>query len=274
MKVVVISPHRDDVAFSLSLAVAGWIEQGHDVDIACCFTRTAYAPLAHEVPAEIHMRIDWVSALRHGEDEGWAGIVRGLGATNPHTRCKGRLQLVDLNLRDAPLRLGVAVDRVCQTPSIVGDSAGEAIESYISSSGAEALVLPLAVGTHLDHVTARDAGVRVLGALGDSHACAFYEDLPYSARPGAADSIAATAGAIPIELLCGLAGLADDASEAEARKRSAISCYQSQVSPEEMHAMAAFCRRYGGLERLWANAAFWGSPLVSEAQQRREATLS
>jgi len=273
MKVVVISPHRDDVAFSLSLAVAGWIEQGHDVDVVCCFTQTAYAPLAHEAPAEIGLRIEAVSALRLGEDEAWADIIRGLCARSCDPTEQGRLRIVDLKLRDAPLRLGAAVDRVCSTAATDADAAGRSIEEYISGSGADALLLPLAAGGHVDHRTARNAGVRVLKTLGCGQAFAFYEDLPYAARPGAAEGLAAAADATNMGLLCGSVGLPDDAGQAEAHKLRAISCYGSQVSTEEMHAMAAFCRKYGGRERLWANAEFWGSHLASERQKRREATL-
>jgi len=273
MKIVVISPHRDDVAFSLSLAVAGWIKQGHDVDVVCCFTRTCYAPLAQAVPAEFHLRMKSVSALRYREDEVWAGVLRGLCIKHLATTNQGRLRLVNLYLRDAPLRLSLAVDRVCSIPPVPGDSAMKSIEAYISSSGAEALVLPLAVGTHVDHVTARDAGLRVLDALGGRHACAFYEDLPYAARPGAAEGLAASVNAIGIQLCCGLVGLAGDAGQAEAWKLRAVSCYRSQVSAEEMQSIAVFCQRYGGRERLWANTEFWDSPLASVGVESQEATL-
>lgn len=272
MKIVVISPHRDDVAFSLSLAVAGWLQQGHEVEVVCCFTQTAYAPLAAAAPQGPE-RVKWISALRQGEDEAWADAILRLSGRPLNNSAKGKLRMVDRTLRDAPLRLGVAIERVCSTAPKAGDAVGHIIATYIAGCGPQALLLPLAVGTHVDHVTARDAGICALRALRSECACAFYEDLPYATRPGAADELGAVADATTLRLLCGFVGLAGDANAAEAQKLRLISCYRSQVTAEEMQTIAAFCQRYGGRERVWANAAFLASDLVTDRQERPEATL-
>lgn len=244
MQIAVISPHRDDAAFSLTLTIECLLSDGHAVDLVACFTRSEYAPFADRVDAA--KRVQSVSSLRRDEDTVWSTQFPGVVTA-------GKFRMIDLGLRDAPLRLGVAVDQVCQTGVDGSDSAVDEIQTAIEGLAVDAVLLPLAVGTHVDHVAARDAGLRAALAGGP---CAFYEDLPYAARPGAAQSLPALARAIGIDLRSWLVPSSQDSAWGEARKRSAAQCYSSQVSPTEIETIAGFCRRYDGRERLWCNAAW------------------
>jgi len=38
MKITVLSPHRDDAAFSVGLAIAEWLNAGYAVEVVNCFT--------------------------------------------------------------------------------------------------------------------------------------------------------------------------------------------------------------------------------------------
>ena len=68
MKIVVISPHRDDAAFSLGLSIGCWLDAGHAVNVVNCFTRSAYAPYAEFEFIHSNDRMARVSALRLRED--------------------------------------------------------------------------------------------------------------------------------------------------------------------------------------------------------------
>ena len=247
MTIVVLSPHRDDAAFSLGLSIGAWLEADHRVEVVNCFTRSEYAPHAEFEFIHSNDRLPRVSALRLREDQSWQKMY---GARMP--------RLTDLNLKDAPLRLHVAVSQVCGVAVNLEDKAMVKVPKAIAALMPDALVAPLALGAHVDHLTVREAMVRAGLALGLAAGLpvAFYEDLPYAARPGAAETIAAAAMAISEELQPVFVTEQGAEGAAVARKRRLALCYDSQIADEEAEQIAAFCERYGGRERLWANAAF------------------
>ena len=251
MKIVVVSPHRDDAAFSLGLAIGTWLEAGHRVDVVTCFTRSAYAPHAEFELIHSNDRMARVTALRLREDESWQKMYGG-----------SRLRLTDLNLKDAPLRLHVRVDQVCGLPVKLDDKALMKVPKAVAVLAPDAVVMPLGLGGHVDHVTARLAmtsGEETAGA-----AMGFYEDLPYAARPGAPETIEAAAAAMHQELQPVFVTREGANGQAEARKRRLALCYDSQIVDAEAEEIAGFCLRYGGRERIWANAAWraleWTTP--------------
>ena len=251
LKIVVVSPHRDDACFSLGLSVGAWIEAGQTVAVVNCFTRSEYAPYAEFEFIHSNDRMARVSALRLREDEAWQKMyARGL-------------QLVDLNLKDAPLRLHIAVDQVLGWPVNPDDKTMSKLPRAVAALRPDAVVLPLALGGHVDHVTARSAmliGDEIGAGLAGQMPMAFYEDLPYAARPGAAGEIEGVAQGLGADLGRELEpvfvteeGLVDEAVE---RKRRLALCYDSQIADEVAQQIAAFSVGYGGRERLWGNAAW------------------
>jgi LmbE family N-acetylglucosaminyl deacetylase len=249
MKIVIVSPHRDDAAFSLSLAIGAWLEAGHSVAVVNCFTRSEYAPYSDVDSLHPNDRRSYVTALRLREDEAWC---RHFG---PH------LTHADLNLKDAPLRLRCGIDEVCSTPVRHGDKALLKIAQAIEAMTPEVLVLPLALGRHVDHMTARDA---VLSLCSIERLCAFYEDLPYATRPGEADQIVDLAQSLALDLKPVFTAAPRDLDDAAKWKRQLALSYDSQIDEEVTTQIAEFCRRYEGRERLWANAAWQASTLTSE----------
>ena len=241
MRMVVFSPHRDDAAFSLSLAIDTWLSKGHRVHVVSCFTRSEYAPFSDAESLHANDRLHYVTALRLREDESWR---RQFGAG---------LTMADLNLKDAPLRLRCGVEEVCGLEVNAADKAMVKIRKAVERVAGDAVLLPLALGDHVDHRTVREAGR--LG-LADETACAFYEDLPYATRPGVADSIAAVARELKGGLEPIFGGEAGDGAVAAERKRRVMLAYDSQVDGEGTRVIAEFSLRYGGRERLWANAAW------------------
>lgn len=252
MKIAVLSPHRDDAAFSASLAIDFWLGQGHSVTIVNCFTRSDYAPFSDAQSLHPNDRLSYVTALRLREDERWS---RSFGAG---------LKLIDLNLKDAPLRLRCGIDDVCTAPIKVEDKALSKIHNALTRLSPDAFLLPLALGAHVDHRTVLES-VRPLLIAGLAYAC--YEDLPYAARPGAAAVIAETAHAITPLLRPTFTEAARDTQAAMVRKRKLALAYDSQVDDITTDQIAAFSTRYKGRERLWANPAWCASPLWFEDAQ-------
>ena len=254
MNIVVVSPHREDAALSVGLAVHGWLGAGHRVTVLNCFTQSGYAPYSDVESVHAHDRVSFVTALRRREDQAWNKLLGG------------RLRFHDLDLLDAPLRLGCAVEEVEAVTIRAGDRAIARLRGAVVKlmraikAGDAACIAPLAVGAHIDHRIARQA---VLDALAESaFPVALYEDLPYAARPGALDTVPTLAGEVGLELEPVFAApFADDPPRAVDQKSRWAECYDSQIDSEVVRSLAAFSLRYHGRERLWADSAWRRSGL-------------
>lgn len=248
MKIAVVSPHRDDAAFSLGLSIGSWLDAGHAVTVVNCFTRSDYAPYADFEFIHSNDRLARVTALRLREDQSW------------QKRYAGKLQLADANLKDAPLRLHVAVNQVTSMPVNPDDKAMVKVPKVVAALRADAIVLPLALGSHVDHLTAREA---MRAELPVEMATAFYEDLPYAAWPGMTETIGRVAAELKQELEPVFVTQEETSEKAVERKRRLAVCYDSQIADEAAEVIAGFCVQYGGRERLWANAPWRASALMT-----------
>ena len=258
MKIVVVSPHRDDAAFSLGLTIHDWLAARHTVTVVNCFTRSLYAPFSDAESLHANDRMSYVTALRQREDEVWQ-------------RQYGRgLTLVDLRLKDAPIRLRCSSDEVCQMTVNPEDPAIEKIRKALSGLTIDALVLPLAFGDHIDHLTARDAAI-VCSV--DALPTAFYEDLPYVARTTDQTEINTRAQQLNEALKpIYVTNVNPDVEAAVATKLKLALCYDSQIDDSTARSMADFCRHYGGRERLWANQAWLNSSLYQDKEKGEAAS--
>ncbi len=260
MTIVVLSPHRDDAAFSLGLTIDGFLAAGHTVSVLNCFTQTAFAPYSDADNLHANDRLSFVSALRRREDQAWNKLLGG------------RLRFQDLDLLDAPLRLACSVEDVLTIATRPGDRAvarvAGAVAKLLRTAPANdlALVAPLAIGSHIDHRVVQQA---VLDAVGDAAIpLAFYEDLPYAAREDGEATHLGSQDNVPapdLEAVFTESPRADPASAVQ-RKTHLLQCYDSQVDSDAVRAMAEFALRYGGRERLWANAA-WRAAGLGVAEQ-------
>ncbi len=242
MKIAVVSPHREDAAFSLGLAVGSWLEQGHAVEVINCFTRSEHAPYSDADSVHANDRMSFVSALRKREDAAWVKLYRG------------KLTLTDLNLKDAPLRLHCGPEEVFGLTVNLNDKSLLKVQKALAASGAEAVVLPLALGGHIDHRTARDAA---LAGLAEGTPVAFYEELPQAAVEDVAVAVQDASLAAGVGLSATFAsGEAADVEAAVARKRRIAWCYDSQMDEAETTVIAEHCRGVAGRERMWGNAAW------------------
>jgi LmbE family N-acetylglucosaminyl deacetylase len=249
LKILILSPHRDDAAFSLSIAITNWLTARHIVTILNVFTRSRYAPYSDAAFVHENDELSYVSAMRLREDE---LFVRRITQTLPKG-LKNNLHMVDLNLKDAPIRLRIPLEELSDTPVNPEDHAIEKIYKALtnqSDAGAvEALVLPAALGDHVDHLTVREAALPFTASI----PAAFYEDLPYATtHPSAAYDLESLREAA-IERNEPLGPVIYRIESAIERKQKLVLGYASQIDSEAGTLISAFATRYDGGERLWAN---------------------
>lgn len=253
MKILILSPHRDDAAFSLSIAITNWLAAGHRVTILNVFTRSLHAPYSDADFVHENDRLSYVSAMRHREDELFVQrITHDLSKS-----AKTHLQLLDLKLKDAPIRLRCAEEDLSDTPVNPEDPAIEKIRKALTreseSGNLEALVLPLALGHHVDHLTALAAALPFTVALPS----AFYEDLPYAAtHPSVTADLQSLREDVTQRLHEPLTPVLSQHPQAAELKRRLALGYASQIEEETANLIANFATRYNGGERLWVNQSW------------------
>lgn len=228
-----VSPHPDDAAFSASQAVRAAIARGWRVVVVTVCSGSAFAPFGPDGDAAA------VTALRRAEDRAW---VARLGAS---------ARLVDLGRPDAALRpehLG-DFDPIARSPLSAADLEEKtALEALLGPTfeGAAALLLPLGIGEHLDHVLVRDAAVAVAAGR---YALAFYEDLPYAATLTPSE-VRAGVETAALALGTPLVERRVASFDPMVRHRDSLT-YRTQIDGEGAWALVTFCGRYGRAERLW-----------------------
>jgi LmbE family N-acetylglucosaminyl deacetylase len=222
-RLTVVAPHADDAALSLGGTLHRLARAGVAITVLTCHTRSAWAPQLTASDAET------VTQRRRQED---ARYARLLGA-----------RLVELDLAEAALR---RPDLDVQRPLDDGDRGhGRALGRALGRDSARLMLVPLAIGDHVDHQLARTAAV----ASSARRRLCFYEDLPYalwSDWPHVRSKVRAAERLIGGPLLP--LRLATTFIRA---RRSAIGCYPSQFSAHEQRAMEQAVQQRGG-EILWA----------------------
>ena len=246
MNILVLSPHRDDAAFSLTLSIHHWLAVGHRVTVLNCFTRSLYAPYSDAETVHENDRLAYVSALRKREDEEFLKHIPGAS-------------MIDLNIKDAPIRLHCDSSIVCDMEVNPEDTAIPKIRKAIAKLADEqhafsALVLPLGLGHHVDHRVARDASLPLTTSL----PCAFYEELPYATREGVRVDLSRfreDANTRLHEPLFPVLCHGTHTRPTELKRKIAM-LYASQIDGALADTIANFSHRYHGAERQWANEAW------------------
>ena len=239
---LLLSPHPDDIAFSISGAVRQIVERGGmSVRILVAFSKSAFTPDGQEdLSAE---RTEQVSARRRAEDEGFLKLFP-----------EGRATMRWMDLEDSPLRGyptvaeyrsggTLRIDDLRQAAKI-----GDAAADWLPSGGT--ILAPLGIGAHIDHRITRQAALSL--ASERSARLFLYEDMPYTTEMEfgvVEDHIQDFAGRIGISLSPLIVG---DEGTLEFKARS-IDCYRSQVVTEERRGILNYARwlNENGAERLW-----------------------
>jgi LmbE family N-acetylglucosaminyl deacetylase len=152
MRILLVSPHPDDIAWSLGATVRR-LPAPH---VLTLFSETLYAPASPS-----HGTAE-ASAVRAAEENAWAELV---GAT-VHRR----------GLPDASLRGYDDVTEMGATPTEdIVRTVTDLVRAEIAAVEPELVLAPLAVGGHVDHEAVRLA----VAACGGPEVL-WYEDLPYA----------------------------------------------------------------------------------------------
>ena len=227
-RVLLLSPHPDDIAWSLGGTLARLTGAGVEVWTLTFFTRSRYAP-GHRT-----QDVEHVSAVRAAEEHSWAGatgvvLLRG--------------ELADSGLRgyDDLTELGAQPE-----PDVVLD-ASALLRGVVDRHGMDAVLAPGSRGGHVDHTAVRLAAAGLPAELPVLH----YDDLPYAV------TLAPPAGGQRV-----LVDVADlwDAKEAGMRH------FPSQCWQDTLPVVRAYAASVGG-EQLWTDNPA-GAALLSRLTAR------
>jgi LmbE family N-acetylglucosaminyl deacetylase len=231
----VLSPHQDDAGLSLAMTICAAARSGRPVRIVNCFTVSAYAP--HSLARDVVE----VGSVRKEEDREFA------------SRVGPSVEVVDLGMEDAPIRLGrpvASVRRLKVGPRERMDA--QKIAEALNCVADGMVLAPLGLGGHIDHLVAFEAAIRLARA---GRTVVFYEDLPYAAELRDC-CILRAANRASRRIGARLGGALVRDREAEDRKRFAIEAYGSQLSTGQIDSVIGYGTRRGGGERLWGTKGF------------------
>ncbi|HEU0103773.1 MAG TPA: PIG-L family deacetylase [Mycobacteriales bacterium] len=224
MRILAVSPHLDDAAFSVGGTLAALADAGHQVTVATVFTRSVPAPtgfaLACQTDKGLGPEVDYL-ALRREEDRAAMAV---LGATPLH-----------LDLPEAPHRgYGSAPDLFAGVHP--DDGMWRQVAGLLAGLDADLWLGPQGLGGHVDHL-------QVLRALaGLDRPVLWWRDSPYVLRaPGALPGPDLPAGLAPVEL-----------PQDRGRRADACACYASQLGFQ-----------FGGVDAMRAALADRPEPLLA-----------
>jgi LmbE family N-acetylglucosaminyl deacetylase len=201
MRVLAVSPHLDDAAFSAGGELAALAQAGHTVTVVTCFTATVPDPqgfaLACQTDKGLGPEVDYM-ALRRDED---AAAMTELGVRHLH-----------LPLPEAPHR-GYDSPAALFAGARPDDDVHLRLAGLLSAQEADLWFAPQGLGGHVDHLQV----VRAVAALG--RPTLWWRDAPYVLRaPGAAPSADLPSGLAPLRL-----------PQERDRRGRACACYASQL---------------------------------------------
>ena len=216
--VTIVSPHHDDAALSLGCLIARHART-MSVNVVNCYTRSRFSPFRRLSSTTE------VSKARAREDRAFRKEVHGK-----------YLRFIDLGEEDAPIRFHTSdLDWIArERPLDVTDLRHlYSLNRKLTQSVRGAVLLPTAVGHHIDHVMAFYAGLMLQRNL---DALAFYLDVPYWLKVSIAElqrSVAFLEGLLGSKLFL---YARTDVTDWDKRRLSAV--YASQVEQEVANSIA------------------------------------
>jgi LmbE family N-acetylglucosaminyl deacetylase len=234
VRILLLSPHPDDIAWSLGGTVARLRETGAALSVLTFFGHTRYAPgsAVHGTAA--------ATLVRGVEEDAWASRtgVRLDRGDLPDASLRGYTDETEMGPQPEPDIVRAVVER---------------LRVAVASIRPHLTFAPLAIGGHVDHRAVRLA----VSATGRASGLLWYEDLPYAsgAEPGYTGH--------PVLV---------DVSSRWAAKESGVRCYPSQLPGDVLPVLRAHATAVAGAvaggrggaaraERLWAASAEAGERL-------------
>ncbi len=223
-RVLLLSPHPDDIAWSLGATTTRLHAAGAELFALTFFGETRYAPghPAHGSTA--------VTEVREAEERAWAGWA----GVRLH-----RHLLPDASLRgyddDTEMGAEPEADMVA--------AVRERLRAELLAVEPALIVAPLAIGGHVDHSAVRHA----VSSMTFDTGLVWYEDLPYAEGRGSVHT------GHPVVV---------PARNLWHSKETGVRHYPSQCPEDVLPVLARHCDEVGG-ERLWAADAKVASTLSS-----------
>lgn len=226
---IYLSPHYDDIAFSLG----AWVAARPGGRLVNFFTRTGYVagqPTDYWPDAAT---IERVTALRREEDTAFSS--------------RYQLERLDLDLEEPPVQQRTPWDLAGLADDI--EQVRAPLTRLLGSLPAAAQIFcPAGIGGHVNHLAVRAVVVELLPELG-AHSVRFYEDLPYAsarrARRRGITDLRAALGGRRLDRQAWGSGL---------QKLEAVNCYPSQL-PKRPTSLRRFSPRatwpFGTHEAVW-----------------------
>ena len=236
MRILVLSPHRDDAAFSCGLALRAWLASGATVTMVNICTRSSYAPYRAIEDAR-HSDVI-VTNIRHEEDMVFAERLLASSAAPASA-----LTLLDLAWKDAPLRWKIEDERVLTPTAIPAEEIESLSRQFQALVPVDLILAPLSLGGHVDHRLVHAAALRSF----PTEKLIFYEDLPYACRLTQAERALADRETVHLSdaiLLPQISALG--------LKQEFALCYSSQIAAEVAQEMESYAALLGGRERYYA----------------------
>lgn len=241
-RVLLVSPHPDDVAYSIGglLAIAARTAQPVDVSLLTVFSRSAWA-----LPKELRRRGPAaIEVVRTAEDAAFCDAYSIAHVT---------LGFPDSSLAgyDEEAERRAEPDTDSRAPAVAA-----AIGEHLRVVAPDWILCPAAIGDHIDHRIVHDAvtGTGIAAARGraaaDGASILFYEDIPYAAWSSLAEIDArASAAGLRAEVTLAIDGVL----AAKVRGMWRYASQTSAVTIEEMMMHAARVAPPGAAygERLW-----------------------
>lgn len=231
-KCVVLSPHIDDVAFSLGAAL-----------LDNRFTRLTVVNVfsVSNCTIDDNINVVQIAKMRKREDIMFFNLIRT------------KIKRLYLNRLDAPLRLKIPDDLVFSIkPSKSNDKEIGYLITYLKRllRNDTLLLAPLGLGGHVDHLLIERAALMMMG---DGCATAFYEDLPY-AGDLSMSQIEKMVGTMRKSYNNDLVPCILQSKSCSSRKIEAISIYSSQIDNRIIENIISHGERLGNrgmAERIW-----------------------
>lgn len=231
-RVLILSPHCDDIAFSLGASMMAR-EWGDDVTGAVIFSESRYS-----------LRNGWnndtaaQTAVRNAEERSAAALagyrVEFLGFPEPGVR-PGYTQVTDIFSADRDFtRDGVWEGMDTRLHALLGE---------FDAAGGGIVLSPLGVGRHVDHRMTAAAFHATLPQL-PRVTPAFYEDLPYAARFTSQEIRRLVPADLALRPVLFGRGTLDD-------KLRVLAAHASQVSEDDYDSVAAHWDCRGHAELVW-----------------------
>ncbi|MGB3777252.1 MAG: PIG-L family deacetylase [Tunicatimonas sp.] len=252
MKIALLSPHLDDAVFSVGGLMAVLADEGHEVHVVTCFTRSVPHPAGFALDCQLDKglsaEVDYMQ-LRREEDARACDLLNA----QPHW----------LNLPEAPHRgyhSAAALFGNFAEGDMVQSELQEQLENVVAMIEPDLILSPQGIGSHVDHRQVRRAVVRLQEQSSNTLFLRWYDE-PYLARhpeqyPKQVIDAGGTGWAVLHELAThpGSAVVKIDVEAFADRKIAACAAYATQVGFQFGGAAAirAGLAKRGRLEELVA----------------------